>query len=403
MKVVLPIPAVQLPEAPSFYISNEVPKVRMPLLSLLVVPRSLAKWYFIWGFCLYLAVCLSFYFMFERPRLERESYIRFGADSPTYWEAAEYRSEHADAESSLISFSRNMLGPVAIATVLKSGIAVAVFNIILFFLAVEVACSIPGVDRYRLLFLLAICAETPPALITLNKEILVLVSTFLLAKYVYSPRRSWILLGIILMVSLFARWEQIAIILLFLFLQRKGSFFYRNPRLSVASVIAGLTVLYTLLARLPGSGIGAFTQYAKGAGTIAKLNTIQASFGFPLVLVPKVILDVMGELLRPMTYLNELQAYGVTDIHTTLILPLFSVSLVVLLVIAYRRGLLNPRRPLAQLILIYMITTAVTPFVQPRYNYFVYVLLCLELARKDESQEGPQAYPKEFATTVKVH
>ena len=32
--------------------------------------------------------------------------------------------------------------------------------------------------------------------------------------------------------------------------------------------------------------------------------------------------------------------------------------------------------------IIYIIMTAVTPFVQPRYNYFVYVLLCLELAMK---------------------
>jgi hypothetical protein len=36
------------------------------------------------------------------------------------------------------------------------------------------------------------------------------------------------------------------------------------------------------------------------------------------------------------------------------------------------------------LIAIYLITTAVTPFVQPRYNYFVYVLLSLELSRKEE-------------------
>jgi hypothetical protein len=27
---------------------------------------------------------------------------------------------------------------------------------------------------------------------------------------------------------------------------------------------------------------------------------------------------------------------------------------------------------------------ALTPFVQPRYDYFVYVLLCLELAKKED-------------------
>ena len=67
---------------------------------------------------------------------------------------------------------------------------------------------------------------------------------FLLAKYIYSERRSWLLLVMVLLFSLFTRWEQIAIILLFLFLQRKGSFFKRNPRFSIVSVIAVLTVAY---------------------------------------------------------------------------------------------------------------------------------------------------------------
>ncbi len=124
---------------------------------------------------------------------------------------------------------------MAIGTVLRSGIAVGIFNILLFFIAVEIACSIPGVDRYRLLFLLMICSETAPALVTLNKEILVLFSVLLLAKYVYSERRSGFLLGAVLVASVLTRWEQVAIILLFLFLQRKGSFFQRNPRLAVAA------------------------------------------------------------------------------------------------------------------------------------------------------------------------
>jgi hypothetical protein len=58
--------------------------------------------------------------------------------------------------------------------------------------------------------------------------------------------------------------------------------------------------------------------------------------------------------------------------------------LIPLLAIAYFKGLLNPRRPIALLIIIYLLVVALTPFVQPRYNYFVYVLLCLELAKKEE-------------------
>jgi hypothetical protein len=389
MKVVLAIPSVQLPRAPSFSISHEAPKLRIPFLSLLLQPRSLGKWLFMWTFCLYLVVCMGFFFVFELPRLNHENFVRFGADSPTYWDAVEYRDQHADSGNNLVSFTGNLLGPVAIGMVLKSGFAVALFNIFLFFLSVEIACSIPGVDRYLLLFLLAINAETAPALVTLNKEILVLLSASLLAKYIYSVKRSWFLLGATLLVSLFARWEQIALILLFLFLRRKGSIFDRRPRLAILSVIAAITVIYPLIARLPGSGIGAFTQYTTHANTIVKLNHLQANFGFPLVVLPKILMDASGELLRPLTFLGEYALLGWGDIHSLFITPLSSIVTIALLVIAYRKGKLNPHRPLAFLIIISLITTAVTPFVQPRYNYFVYILLCLELARKEDPDEQP--------------
>jgi hypothetical protein len=392
MKFTLAIPSVQLPRAPSISISPQFPKIRIPFLSILLQPRPLKKWLLIWALCFYLAFCMGCFFEYEQPRLNKETYIRFGADSPTYWEAVNYRSEHAE-NANLISFTGNLLGPVTIGVLLKSGLAVAFFNIFLFFIAVEIACTIPGVDRYLLVFLLVICSETAPALVTLNKEILVLLSTFIFAKYVFSERRSWFLLAIALVVSLFARWEQIGVILLFLFLRRKGSFFARNPKLAVLSVIGVLTVAYALIARLPGSGIGAFTQYTSGANTIVKLNAIQANFGLPLVLAPKILMDLMGELLRPGTFLAEFGYLGWGDIHSMIIIPLFSIALITLLVIAYRKGKLNPQRPLALLMIIYIIMTAVTPFVQPRYNYFVYVLLCLDLARKEDPAEVAAGAP----------
>ncbi len=75
-------------------------------------------------------------------------------------------------------------------------------------------------------------------------------------------------------------------------------------------MIAALTVIYSLIAMLPGSGIGGFTQYAKNANTIAKLNTIQAHFGFPLVVAPKIIMDISGELIRPCTYFRRFETNG---------------------------------------------------------------------------------------------
>lgn len=357
-------------------------------------PRPLKKWLLIWLFCFYLAFCWWCYFHWEQPRLSHDSYVRFGADSPTYWDAVQYRSEHAYNDN-LVSFSGNLLGPVLIGTVLKNGILVGLFNTFLFFMAIEVAVSIPGVDRYRLALLLALCSETAPALVTLNKEIFVLFSTLLLAKYILSEKRSWILLMVVFAASLFARWEQVALIMLFLFLRRKGSVFERNPKLAIGIVIGMLTVLYALIARLPGSGLAAFTQYTAKGNTIAKLVRIQEDFGFPLVLIPKILMNLFGELLRPLTFVREYSALGFGDVHSIFIIPLFSIALCTLLVMAYRRGKLNPSRPIAFLIIIYAITTAITPFVQPRYNYFAYVLLALELARNEDQDGTVQAQTRD--------
>jgi hypothetical protein len=386
MKLTLAIPSVRVPQGPTISYAPELPRLRVPFLSLLLEPRPLRKWLLIWLFCLYLTFCWWCYFYWEQPRLNHDTYVRFGADSPTYWDAVQYRTEHANTDN-LVSFSGNLLGPVLVGAVFRNGIGVGLFNIFLFFIAIEVAASIPGVDRYRLVFLLALCSETAPALVTLNKEIFVLFSTLLLAKYLLSERRSWILLAVVYTASLFARWEQVALIMLFLFLRRKGSVFERNPKVAIGFVIAVLTVLYALIARLPGTGLAAFTQYTAKGNTIVKLVKIQDNFGFPLVLGPKILMNLLGELLRPFTFVREYSALGFGDIHSLFIIPLFSIALCTLLVMAYRRGKLNPSRPIAFLIIIYAITTAITPFVQPRYNYFAYVLLALELARNDDPDE----------------
>src|ERR1700683_3711286 len=103
MKFTLPMPTVQVPRAPSMFISTETPKLRVPFLSLLVEPRPLKKWLAVLGLCLY-----------------------------------------------LVFFSGNLLGPVFIGIIFRTGLGVAFFNILLFFISVEIACTIPGVDRYKL-------------------------------------------------------------------------------------------------------------------------------------------------------------------------------------------------------------------------------------------------------------
>ena len=96
---------------------------------------------------------------------------------------------------------------------------------------------------------------------------------------------------------------------------------------------------------------------------------------------------MMGELLRPFTFIALFGLLGTGDIHSMIILPLFSISLLALLIAAYRKGILNPKRPLALLMIIYTIMTAITPFVQPRYLLLCLCLVCAGIIHERRIQE----------------
>jgi hypothetical protein len=307
-----------------------------------------------------------------------------GADSDRYWDTARLLADPSHGYPvSLISFNGNFLGPVLVARALRYQSLVVLFNYLTFFIALKIASTIRGVRTYLFLGLLMLNLETAVTLITLNKEILGTISAVLVAKYLLSEEHPLFYLGLGLVTSLATRWEQAALVLLVAAFTRRKSFFSRRHRLALLSVVTGITIAYPLLVRLKGYYLLAFTQYAEGGNTIVKLNHLQAAYGFPLVVLPKILMNLLGELLRPTYYLGPFWETGFMDLHSQIVLPLFSIALVSLLLLALAKGKLATKRPIAFLIAIYLIGTAVTPFIQPRYEYFVYVLLCLELARTD--------------------
>lgn len=339
-------------------------------------------------FAVYTLLSLCVFFSLVQPWINGEIMTRIGADSDRYWDVARMLTDPTHEYGiSLVSFNGNFLGPVIVACVLRYQILVVSFNYLLFFLALRLASSIRGVRTYIFLAFLMLNLETAVSLITLNKEIFSLISAVLVAKYLLSEEHPSFYLGLGLLVSLATRWEQAVLVLLVALLTRKNSYFARRHKLAVIYFIAGITIAYPLFVRFKGQYLLAFTQYDQGANTIVKLNHLQSSYGFPLVLAPKIAMTVLGELIRPTYYLGAFWDNGFIDLHSQIVLPLFSMALVAVLLLALAKGKLSAKRPIALMIAIYLIGTALTPFIQPRYEYFVYVLLCLELARTDPHRD----------------
>ena len=355
------------------------------LLHSLVLRRyPLRAWLVYFSFFVYSLLGLCVFFSLVQPWINGDTWTRVGADSDRYWDIARLLADPSHSYGiSLISFHGNLLGPVLVAWVLRYQFLVVLFNYLIFFIALKLASTIRGVRTYVFLGLLMLNLETAVTLITLNKEIFGLLSAVLVAKYLLSEEHPASYLALGLLTSLATRWEQAALVLLVAFLTRKKSFFSHRHRLALIFVIAGITIGYPLLVKFRGYYLLAFTQYVEGANTIVKLNHLQAAYGFPLAMLPKILMNLLGELLRPTYYLGPFWEVGFMDLHSQIVLPLFSIALVSLLLLAFARGKLAMKRPIAFLIAIYLVGTAVTPFIQPRYEYFVYILLCVELARTE--------------------
>ncbi len=367
---------------PAFTFRMPVLKCDMPLSKL----RTPMQWVAISLFFAYLLLCAIAFYAVVQPNLDGQSLIRLGADSDTYWQVADFvRGEGVNL--ALIGLGANYLGPVAIALTLKTGSMVALFNAFLFCVSIYAAGRIPGVNQWTLAILLMLNAETLVGIVTLNKEILSLFSAVLFAYYVYSHKKSKLLLLIILLSAIGARWQQAALVLLFLFFKRKNSFFSKRPKTALALIVLLLTVTYPLAAsKLDLSG---FTDQGDTGGTITVLNGLQAKFLYPVALLPKVIMSLFGRLLTPSYYFGEYWKGDFNDWQNQYAGHLHTVALLLICAIAAVRKRLSLQEPLIFFCAMYLVVTSIAPFIQNRYQFPVYVLLCIEIVRNRERTSPP--------------
>lgn len=331
----------------------------------------------------FLGLCVLVFYSIELPIRMNESDLRLGADSHTYFLFADVVRRSGIDNIEFLGLGANFIGPIAMALVLKTAFWVMVGNMVLFVLAIGLCAPIKDLSRTTLGLLLALNATTLVSLITLNKEIFALTASLLLCRYVYTESHSKLLLAAILVIGLLARWEQSAITLVFLFFRREGSFFRRHPYIALFLLIAVITVAYPLALHSSGVDLSAFADQAEGGNGIVVLNQIQSSFGFPLVLIPKALMSLFGRLVMPTYWLTDYLHQDFADLANQYVIHLHCLAMLLLIVVATVKGRLRMDRPLPFFMALYLIVTAANPFVQPRYEYPIYVLLCFELARDE--------------------
>jgi hypothetical protein len=176
-----------------------------------------------------------------------------------------------------------------------------------------------------------------------------------------------------------ARWEQVAIILMFLFFETKA--FNGKPKTALSLVVLAITLAYPLAASYVD--LTSFEAYAEGGNTIAVLNKLQANFGYFLVVIPKAIMNLIGNVATPTYWFTTWPHMDRSDVQNVFIVRLHEFAMTGVLIYAFAKRRVSLKSPLIFFIALYLVVTSANLFVQSRYDYPIYVLLCLEMSRME--------------------
>ena len=384
--------AKELP-SPAYLLTKRLPRFKFTfrkIPNIFSIKMPTLDWVFWYCFAVFLVALFPLFFWVVEPSVRGENHLRIGADSSMYiWYAGMEtdtallgRSYYIDGPrftgdlnlATLVTFGGNLLGPVLIATTLKSNFLFMLLNYLLFFIALHYVWKQEVIRKKLFIFLLFLNPITAVSLLTLNKEIFVLLSVAMLAHYLGMKNRSWLFLLMIVLVSTMARWEQSLFVVAFLLLLHPVNLLRKRRLIVTALIIAAITVIYPLIA----AGVNPVLLAGNGDGgnLLPALNRLQDHFLFFAVLFPKMLLNFAGTLLN-------FRGYGSLDWHdvqNSLIILWAGASMLLVSAAILFTGRLRLRRDLIYFAVLFVIICCASPFVQLRYMYGVYVIACMELA-----------------------
>ncbi len=351
--------------------------------------RAVGTWVVVGVFCLYLLGCWFLFFYAVDPVADFSFQPTVEADSPAYWTMSGVSDAHLGEFSDDQTYLAlgNSLGPVLLAKLFRTRAMIGIFDCLLLLVVFRSAGHIPGVRRELFAVLILLNALTMPSLVTLNKEILAFAGLVFFARYIYAKTYRIPLLFWSLLFSGLARWEQIVILLTYLALENRLSPVRGRHGRGVFLVVAVITVAYPIALHSSRVDLSAFLAQVEGAGVILRLDTLQGQFGFPLVVFPKILMNVLGRLVTPTYFLTDFWSGDFSDLQNQFFQHAHVISFGGLLLVAFLRNRLRLARPLPYLLLLYFVFTSVNPFIQPRYQYPAYGLLCLEMSRRSSALE----------------
>jgi hypothetical protein len=331
----------------------------------------------------YSIVVLFVFFLFIDPSLKGESAWRWTADTTTYMELAKGNSNQ---DMELISLGANTIGPILISRLLgNSTIAIVVFNYILFVFACLLLSLTENISKVRMLSLIIMSPMLLVSIGSLNKEILGFLDISL-TLFLCKANKNHYIFVITLLVGILVRWQMAVFVFLSVILCRTVPRTAKARWISLSVFILILSIIYPLISKavdldtaLNNEAFKATTESNSGFNYF--LNDLQSNYMMAIAVIPKSFMNIV---YSPLTILEIdhskllLSKTSFVDIFNSYIALLQGIVSIPVLFLIWRNSGVFIVRDSQFLIAIYCIIFSLSPFIQTRYFFPVYPLLCLE-------------------------
>jgi hypothetical protein len=348
----------------------------MNTLGFLVKPHRVGWWLIAAVMVAYLFFCAIIFFQWVNPSLDGRTDQHIAADSTTYMYMADALREGRNDPwvlAALASFPNTLWMPVFIAFALKSTVLIAVVDLALFWMSIELFRRSSEINVGLFLFFLLLNPTTTISLLSVNKEIVDLLIMALFC-YFWTTRHKWAL-SFALLLSLINRFEVCIVLLMFVAI-RSGLNPFRNRRVLTLLIVV-LFVNFSLPLFVSNNLSSRFAE-ASGGQTIVLLDTLEMRYMFALAVLPKTLETMFAELVNVSKWMN---VYDLTDLANSYIVYFNNLAnLIVVLILIWKRSL-RISEDWIYLALLGSVFMSVSMVIQPRYFYFCFALLCLQAAK----------------------
>ncbi|MBP6755049.1 MAG: hypothetical protein KA210_02795 [Bacteroidia bacterium] len=326
---------------------------------------------------LYLYLFCAFIFLITVgiSAVKGEINFEFYADSETYMEFMLEKQSFTD----IILFNTNMFGPTVILTVLKeSYFAVFFFNVFIVLFSYFTFTKNYKVDKSYFLFCLILSPMFFSSIISINKEIISLLSLALFFKF--HKTKSVIVLILSILVSFLVRWQMTVFIFSLMILLSSKTPFKNNKKKLIFIYLISVSILYFI-------NLSSFEQFNRiaelgqessdeGSGLFSVVLSIQNSgiLGYFFAFIPKFLFLFIGLISR------YYKLFDFSDFYNNFVVFLQAVANFVIL-----KNVFNSKISFNNIFffsaVVYCIIFALSPIFAPRYLFPAYIMFSLSLAQ----------------------